>query len=112
VGFCDGRYQVLAQPATCVPYSRMGEVNYVTNQGPVNVSSGPVYKWAEAVIDNDTDLPDGLCRCLYIGVSGDLVIHDAEGNTITFANCPVGILPAMCLRITEATTAGSILAGY
>jgi hypothetical protein len=88
----------------------MGEVNYVTNQGPVNVSSGPVYKWAEVAVDDLVEFD--LCRCLYIGVAGDLIIEDGDGNTITFVNCPVGILPVMCRRIMDGTVAGSILAGY
>jgi hypothetical protein len=90
----------------------MGEVNYVTNQGPVNVSSGPVYKWVELTPADDEDFADGVCRCLYIGVAGDVVADDAEGNTITFANCPVGILPGMFRRLRETTVAESIVAGY
>lgn len=88
----------------------MGEVNYVTNQGPVNVSSGPVYKWVELTPDDLVEFD--LCRCLYIGVAGDVVVDDGEGNTITFANCPVGILPGMFRRLRETTAAAAILAGY
>ncbi len=78
----------------------------------ITAPSGPVYKWVEITPADDEDFPDGVCRCLYIGVAGDLVADDAEGNTITFVNCPVGILPGMFRRVREFTTASSIVAGY
>ena len=42
----------------------------------------------------------------------DVQIEDGDVNAITFANCPVGILPVMAVRLMDETTAGSVLAGY
>ena len=71
-----------------------------------------MFKWVAVTPDDSEDFADGLCRCFYVGVAGDLEITDGDGNIVNFANCPVGIMPAMGIRLNENTTAGSILAGY
>ena len=88
----------------------MAIVQYKEGQGPIGVSPASVFKWAVVTPDDLTTFD--LCRCLYIGVAGDVQIEDGDGNAITFANCPVGILPVMAVRLMDETTAGSVLAGY
>lgn len=52
-------------------------------------------------------------RSLYIGVSGDVVVTMAGGQTpITFKSAPVGILPVQVTQVLDATTATDILALY
>jgi hypothetical protein len=92
------------------------EIRFTGAATNINVShapsdtSGPVVYWAEVAPDDLVEFD--LCRCLYVGEAGDLIIEDAYGNVVTFANCPVGILPVMCRRVMDGTVAGSILAGY
>jgi hypothetical protein len=66
---------------------------------------------AIAVTESDsTVIP--VTRSLYIGVTGDLVVRMANGETATFVAVPVGILPIQVDQVHAATTAESILALY
>ena len=69
---------------------------------------------ATSVTPHDTNaLTDGICKALYVGVSGDVSVIMAQGTTVTFKNVPVGVFP---LRVTHvrstATTATEIIALY
>ncbi len=66
-------------------------------------------------------LPNGPCRALYIGGTGDVsVLHNqvnANGGfiqvTVVYKTAPVGILPVSCVRVNATgTTATSIVALY
>jgi hypothetical protein len=61
-----------------------------------------------------TDLTNGVCRAIYIGVTGDLVVvMPYEDDTVTFTNVPVGIFPIQCRQIySTGTTASGIVALY
>lgn len=66
-----------------------------------------------AVTPSDSVDISGLSRVrgLYIGVTGDVVVVDSQGNAVTFSNVPVGILPVQCIRVNEtSTTATNIVA--
>lgn len=67
---------------------------------------------AVAVTKSDaTVLP--TTRALYIGVTGDVVVTMANGNTpITFKAVPVGILPIQVTKVLAATAATDIVALY
>jgi hypothetical protein len=69
---------------------------------------------ARAVTTSDsTMLPNGTCRGLYIGVTGDVTVLTADGDTATFKAVPVGPLHIQCQRVNStATTATNILALY
>jgi hypothetical protein len=69
---------------------------------------------ARAVTPSDSVmLPNGICRALYIGVTGDVAALMAGGSVVTFKAAPVGILPVQCQRVNSTnTTATNILALY
>ena len=85
--------------------------NPFTTQSPGLI--GP-YKSVAAVTPNDsTDLPNGVCRGLYIGVAGNLSFIDASGNVIAAQPVQAGIFPVGVQRVkASGTTATGILAGY
>ena len=61
----------------------------------------------------DTDLPDGQCRCLWIGNSGDVEVTDETGNSEVFENVPIGWLEVQAVQVNVAgTTATGIVAVY
>ena len=70
---------------------------------------------AVAVTPHDTTpLATGVCRALYIGVTGDVEVILADGGTaVVFKSVPVGILPVRAQIVKDAlTTATDILALY
>lgn len=69
---------------------------------------------ARAVTPSDTVLlPNGTCRALYVGTTGNISVLTASGNTVTFSNVAVGILPVQVQRVNStSTTASTIVALY
>lgn len=65
-----------------------------------------------AVTPSDTvDVAGGPFRCLYVGVSGNIVLITLGGSTLTFIGVPTGILPVRGTRVKNTgTTASSIVA--
>ncbi len=63
-----------------------------------------------------TDLPDGICRALFVGTSGDIVMiagEDEVGDTVTLPGVAAGILPVSTKRVlATGTTASGIIALY
>lgn len=67
------------------------------------------------VTPSDTgDLPNGPCRSIYVGVTGDVtMVPSKSGQSVLFKAVPVGILPVQCSRIyATGTTATNIVALY
>ncbi len=61
---------------------------------------------------NSTNFTAGICRALYVGVTGD-VVAIVDGQAITFKAVPVGVLPIRCTRVNSTnTTATDIVALY
>jgi hypothetical protein len=70
---------------------------------------------ARAVTPSDSVmLPNGTCRSLYVGVSGDVSVLTSDGDVaVVFKAAPVGILAIQCQRVNSTgTTATNILALY
>ena len=67
---------------------------------------------AVAVTPHDTTLiAGGICRALYVGVSGNISALMADGTTGTFLSVPIGILPVQVQRVNSTgTTATDIVA--
>lgn len=63
-----------------------------------------------------SDLPRGLCKGLYIGGAGNIVVeaNNANRTQVTFSGVPVGtILPIQVIRVrATSTTATNIIALY
>ena len=53
-------------------------------------------------------------RQLYVGTTGNVVVKDAEGTTITFSNVPAGscLAPFFIQQVLETTTASDIVGFY
>jgi hypothetical protein len=67
---------------------------------------------AVAVTPSDSTV-FAITRSLYIGVSGNVAVHMADGQTVTFASVPVGIFPVQVDQVLSTnTTASSIVALY
>lgn len=65
-----------------------------------------------AITPNDAVNLTVVPRCLFIGVAGDVVIHDAAGTAATYKNW-VGFLPFRARRVlATGTTATNILGIY
>ncbi|HEY6026400.1 MAG TPA: hypothetical protein VIV09_05820 [Pseudolabrys sp.] len=74
--------------------------------------SNPAVKAAAVTTSDTVDLPNGVTRALYIGVTGN-VVAVMEGTAITFTAVPVGVLPIECTRVNATgTTASAIVALY
>ncbi len=56
-----------------------------------------------------TQEPD-WCRALYVGTSGDLVVDDGQGGTVTISNAAVGYHPISVTYVYAATSAEGIVA--
>lgn len=66
-----------------------------------------------AVTPASSALPNGICRGVYIGGAGNLVIVDRAGTTLTFTSLAVGVIhPIQAAQITAASTATLIIACY
>lgn len=60
---------------------------------------------------NSTIIP--VTRSLYVGTSGNIAVRTADGQTITFPNVPVGILPLQVDQVlATGTTASDLIALY
>ena len=70
------------------------------------------FESAKAVTKSDTvDVPGGMCRALYVGVTGDVTVITASGDIATFVAVPAGfILPGYVTRVKLGGTSASILA--
>lgn len=64
----------------------------------------------EAVVPSDTVDQSFVCRALYVGVSGNVVLRMLDGSVLTFVGLPVGLHPIRAHRVNATgTTATSML---
>lgn len=76
----------------------------------INFKAGS-YKGAVAITPHDTnDLTDPV-SALYIGTAGALKVITASGETVTFANVAVGLLPLAVTRVFSTGTAAAGIVG-
>lgn len=80
-------------------------------QIPFQTTPDSVAQQCIAITPADSDLAGGAVRALYVGGSGNVKITDPQGNAVTFANVPAGVvLPVMAKRIwATGTTASNII---
>ena len=68
---------------------------------------------AFAVTPSDSADLGSWALALYVGVAGDVKLDTWGGETVTFANVPVGILPVRARRVyATGTTASGIIGLY
>lgn len=65
-----------------------------------------------AVTKADSDLPNGVCRGLWVGTAGTANIQDASGTTRTSVPLLAGLFPFPCLQVRTGGTAADIWAIY
>jgi len=66
---------------------------------------------ADPVTPADGSDLTAFALALYVGVSGDVKLTTLGGETVTFSNVPVGILPVSAKRVySTGTTASGIVA--
>lgn len=74
--------------------------------------TAPARKLRAVDPDDDTDLPDGPCRALYVGVAGTLTVMGIDDTVaVSFGTVAVGFYPISCKRVLlTGTTATGIVA--
>jgi hypothetical protein len=74
--------------------------------------SAPASKVVPVTLDDDNDLPDGVCRAVLVGTAGTAHIIDASGAERTDVPLQQGINPIGIRRIKTGGTAANIWALY
>lgn len=77
--------------------------------------SNPARSLRVVTPSDSTNFTDGVCRALYVGTGGNVVVLAAgDTNTVTFSNVPGGfVIPVQAIRVnTTSTTASGIVAMY
>ncbi len=69
------------------------------------------YTYRAITPSDSTNLSEGFTDGVYVGVTGDLVVHDANGTATTFANLAAGVIHPIRTRriLSTGTTASSIV---
>lgn len=64
--------------------------------------------------DNGANLPDGVCRALWIGGAGDVeLVAENDTSSVTISSVPAGtLLLVRTKQVLETTTATDIVAMY
>ena len=81
----------------------------------VDMASRPAVSLKAVTPNDSTDLPDGTCRGLYVGVTGDvtLIAADDVTSSVLLKAVPVGLLNVSTKRVlSTGTTATDIVALY
>lgn len=79
---------------------------------PKQKTTSPAAYFA-SVTPADSALPNGPCRGIYVGGSGNLAILTPDAQTITFTGIATGVIhPISAVQIKAATTATLIIACY
>lgn len=83
------------------------------NQALNAADTAPAMEAAAVTPSNSADLPNGICRALYIGTGGDLVVDTYGNSSITFTGVLGGtILPLQIKRVRATSTAANMVALY
>jgi len=76
-----------------------------------NHDVGSSFDFAAITPDDSTDLANET-RGIYVGGTGDIVVHDKAGNNVTFSSAQAGtVLPIRTKRVlSTSTTATNLVA--
>jgi hypothetical protein len=76
-------------------------------------SAGPARDVATVTPTDASDLPEGLCRSLFVGVAGAVRIRTLDGNEATLISGESQYHPIQIIRVlATGTTATEIVALY
>jgi hypothetical protein len=74
---------------------------------------GPASRLVAVEPSDDTDLPDGIARSLFVGTAGDIELIDASGGQVRLSSGSSQYHPVRVRRIlATGTTASGIIALY
>jgi hypothetical protein len=75
--------------------------------------TGPADALAAVVPDDAADLPGGVCRSLFVGEAGVVVVDDPQGATVAILSGASQYHPIRVRRVRAAgTTASGVIAIY
>lgn len=78
-----------------------------------NVDTGAATNAVAVTPSDSTNLANGDCRAIYVGVSGDITLDTPNQTSVLFKAVPVGILPVVTRRVrATGTTATNLVALY
>ena len=65
-----------------------------------------------AITPSDSTNMAAICRAIYVGVAGDVVLVTSQSTVLTFKNCPAGlIIPIAAIRVNNTNTTATNLIG-
>ena len=72
--------------------------------------TAPSDKYLDITVSDVTDLPEGKCRGIYVGVAGDIAAVTINGSTVQFKNASQGsVIPIVAIRVNSTGTSATDL---
>lgn len=79
----------------------------------VKSTIGPALNCRAVVPSDSDDLPNGICRTLYVGTAGTVVFETHDGNIVSLISGDYQYHPIQLKKVlSTGTTADNILALY
>lgn len=76
-------------------------------------STGPAVNFIDVIPDDELPLEKGVCRGLFVGIAGTLVVADHNDNTVTLHTGGSQYHPLRVARVlATGTSASGIIALY
>lgn len=88
----------------------MAQSHNIVAPGPDTYA--PCTRAEEVTLSDNTDITLGWCRQFYVGVAGDLKVTTVYGDTVTLANCPVGMHVLAVNRFWSTGTAATDIVAF
>lgn len=76
--------------------------------------AAPAKSWRSITASDSVDLPHGMCRAIYVGVTGHIAVVGEDGVSVTFYNAAAGSILALQAKKVKSTgtTATNLIALY
>lgn len=89
----------------------MGIIGSTNPEGQLNTADSSAID-AVVITPSNSIVFDPPLRGLYVGVTGNINLVTANGNTILFSNVPAGlILPVYCAQVLSTNTTATTMIG-
>jgi hypothetical protein len=76
-----------------------------------STDTSPAYDGVAITPSDATIIP--VTRSIYVGVTGNIAVRMASGNSVTYSNVPVGVFPIQVDMVkSTSTTATTMIAMY